>query len=443
MHFHRASIFVIRPLTLMIFVFLVPGLRAQPGKDWSLDSNVKTSPASPIFTKPEAILRVNADGHHFVDGNRRYVFMLGDTQWELFREFSTDEASELFDLRRKQGFRYIQVFLTGVFPEADSFRTIKFSSSQRAWVNGDPLTPDESYFSRVDSIVELAAQQGIALVIGVYHTKDQQMGRVTMENARAWARWLGARYQQYPNIIWSMYPNSKEAAKPLLEEVIKGLNEGDSAHHLITVHPDPGPSSSGFLGNPPWLAFNTLQTFNSGFINHRLVKADYESRPARPVINGEARYETEAGTTAFDIRKSAWFSVLAGGGYTYGHGMNWMKPRPFKVWVESDGAKQMKVMADFFRSVKWWELKPADSSRVSGENENALAVSDDGTWILAYITEKSNGHIRVGTRLRLGANVWRIDPRTGAKKKIGVIGRIPVLQFHLPKGWQDMVLLIK
>lgn len=85
-----------------------------------------------------------------------------------------------------------------------------------------------------------------------------------------------------------MYPHAESASFPMVRAAVKGLQEGDSGSHLVTLHPDPPPTSSSFMHSETWLSFNTFQSWNSGHLNYRLAQADYARRPVKPVVNSEA-----------------------------------------------------------------------------------------------------------------------------------------------------------
>jgi len=73
-----------------------------------------------------------------------------------------------------------------------------------------------------------------------------------------------------------------------------------------------------------------------------MVLRDYMNIPQLPVVNGEARYEEEDGTTPEDTRRAGYFSMLAGGSYSYGHQDNWRSAATWRSWYASPGAKQSR-----------------------------------------------------------------------------------------------------
>ena len=154
-------------------------------------------------------------------------------------------------------------------------------TSNEAWINEDPSQINEIYFRRMDSIIVYAGSIDMLLIVGVYHAQDVDHHRITKTNARAWARWLGKRYRNSSHLTWSMYPHAEPASQTILEEIIEGFQESDGGKHLITIHPDPSPKSSSFFYPAPWFSFNTLQTWNSGFINYTMVLSDDYKTPCK------------------------------------------------------------------------------------------------------------------------------------------------------------------
>jgi hypothetical protein len=394
-------------------------------------------------TTGNSFLNISKNGRYFTDENGKPFFWQGDTEWELFHLFTVSEAKSLLLERRNQGFNVIQVMVTGVYPEWGQMQGMKPWKGMQAWLNNNPLTPDENYFERADSIVALAEEYGILLVIGIYHARDNDEGRINTENAKLWAKWLAQRYKNSKNIVWSMYPHAIPSSKPVVLATVQGILEGDGGTHLITMHPDPSPASSSFMHPEPWLSFNTLQTWSSDFMNYDMVRADYERIPVKPVVDGEARYEDEDGITPFESRCAGYWSCLAGGFYSYGHGNNWKSPLTWRSWYDSPGARQIMILGDLFRSIEWWKLIPDHFIFVNRVDGNAAARSTDGDWILAYITHSDSVTIRLDniTASKI-ATGWWIDPLTGKRIKIGTFPVSENRNFIPPVSWQDAVLYI-
>jgi hypothetical protein len=120
-------------------------------------------------------VNVGPNGHYFVDENGDPFFWLGDTQWELFRLFTIDEARMILENRRSKWFSVIQVMLTGV---GDGTKTNL--TGQTPWINNDPSNPNEHYFENVDSIIRIGQENGLIFALGIFH--QLQTSRITMDN---------------------------------------------------------------------------------------------------------------------------------------------------------------------------------------------------------------------------------------------------------------------
>lgn len=387
---------------------------------------------------PRGPIDISPDRRHFVDASGAPSFWLGDTQWELFLSFTEEEAEAVLEDRRSKGFNAVQVMLLGVGGGKKS--NVR---GEKPFVQDDPSRPNEAYFTVVDSIVRKAAEKGQVLVVGIWHKSPAYSTLITRENARAWGEWVGRRYREAPNVIWSMYPVANAASVPIVRELAAGLAQGDGGRHRITVHPDPSPASSSWIHEEPWLSFNTLQSWVSTHVNYRMTAADYARKPVKPVVNGEARYEEEGGTTPLMVRRGAWWSCLAGGFYSYGHGGNWMKPAEWRRWLDSPGSRQMKVMGDFFRSLDWWTLVP-DPAILSGPaGEAAAARSSDRRWAIVYLPAHAPVTISMEAVKGERSRVSWMNPATGEIRPAGEFPASGTSLFTPPEGWPDAVLLLR
>jgi hypothetical protein len=379
------------------------------------------------------------DRRSFVDASGDPCFWMGDTQWELFLAFKEDEVRALLEDRRRNGFNAIQVMLFGVGggkkPNADGVRP---------FLDDNVSTPDEAFFSRVDAVVQIAKELGLVLVIGIFHKSPEAGTMITKDNARDWGAWVGRRYRDFPNIIWSMYPAASAAYVPVARELAAGLAAGDGGRHLITVHPDPSPASSSWIHEEPWLSFNTLQSFKSTHLNYTMVAADRARTPPKPVVNGEARYEDEGGTTPLNIRRGAYWSCLAGGFYSYGHGGNWMKPAGWKKWLDSPGSRQMKILGDFFRSLDWWTLVPDPALLPGLDGEAAAARAANRTWAVVYLPTNAPVDVVLGgVNASPAAQASWINPAGGEVRPGGEHPASGTRTFVPPAEWADALLLIR
>ncbi len=382
-------------------------------------------------------LEISPNGRYFVDGQNRPAFWLGDTQWQLFRDFTVDDAVSLLEQRKAQAFTVVQVMITGV---GDG--TIPDLEGEPPWLEADPSRPNEAYFARADAVVEAAGRLGMVLVLGVYH-KTQRL-QLPTGKARAYARWLGERWRGQPHVVWTAYPEARHDYVPILREIVAGLKESTGGSQLITIHPDPSPASSSFLHREDWLDFNTIQTWHSLDMNVPMVRADYDRVPPKPVVMGEGGYEGAAHTgrpwTPLDCRKQAWWSCLSGGYHSYGHHGNWTSPAEWREWIDAPGAAQMGVCRRFLESLSdWWGLVP-DSGIILSDGDGCLkdavsARAESREWAVVYLPEP--GSVIVDAEFSALPAEW-LDPRTGERLPARLQGQ----SAETPDGWEDAVLLL-
>ncbi len=405
--------------------------------------------SSPLSPQEDAAypIKVSENGRYFVDRKGNPVFWLGTTQWQIFRDNTLEEARTILASAKKNGFRFVQAMLAGV---GDGTRPNVYG--EKPWGNDDPLTPNEAYFNNVDSVIQGARENDLVISLTLYHQRWRK--RITEKNARAWAKWLAARYKDAPNIVWSMTPEAKEEFVPVLRELAAGLREGDGGFHLITFKPDPAPFSSSFLHEEKWLDFDSMQTWKSVHLIHPMVTKDHGLKPVKPVLMAEGAYE--AGTEyGFDVsplwvRRQAYYSYLCGGHFTYGHNDSWRVLPTWKKALDAPGAVQMGILKKIFLGRKeWWHLVPDPTIFASGGNTQGdvlylAARHKDGKWVLVYLGAKASFSIDVSKIASPDkAKASWIDPRTGGPVSIGSVSRSGAAAFSTPEGWEDALLVIE
>ena len=430
--------------------------------------------------EPTLPVKVSENGRYFVDQNAKPIFWLGTTQWELFHGFTQDEAKRIIDKSKSAGFSVIQVMLTGV---GDGTKPNVYG--QKPWLTNDPLTPNEAYFKNVDSVLQMVGDENLIVVVTVYHQTLRKF--ITAEKARRWAKWVGHRYRNVPNIVWSLVPEAKESYLPITRDLAVGLREGDGGNHLITVHPDPSPYSSSFLHTEDWLDFNTIQTWNAVKLIYPMVTYDYNLKPIKPVVMAEGAYE--AGTEySFDVtplwvRRQAYYSYLAGGYHAYGHNDSWRVPLlpTWKQALDAPAVAQMSVLKKtFLARNQWWFMVPDQSlfesgGRISdaqlpieiktdkersayvrglgpyvtggkpGPNEllHLAARHKDGQWAMLYLADNASFSVNLSKLIAPKLNLFWVNPITGEPTPIGQEPNTGVKSFTTPEGWEDSILILE
>jgi len=392
-------------------------------------------------------VRVSENGRYLVDQKGNPVFWLGTTQWELFRGYSLEDAKTILEKTASHGFTFVQVKLLG---QGDG--TAPDIYGQKPWTD-DPLKPNDAYFKHVDAVVRAARDNNLIISMTIYHQSYRKY--LTPEKARSWARWLGRRYKDAPNIVWSSTPEAKQEYVPILRELAAGLREGDGGRHLITFKPDPVPApSSSFIHNEKWLDFNSMQVWNAVQQIYPMVIKDYNLKPTKPTLMAEAAYEagSEYGFEVGElwVRRQAYYSYLAGGHHTYGHNDSWRILPTWKQALDAPGARQMGILRKIFEArPEWWLLMPdqsifATDGETTGRILNLAARHKDGKWAMVYLADKASFSINMNKLAATGkVNARWIDPRTGDSVPAGSFTNTGARSFSTPAGWEDALLILE
>jgi hypothetical protein len=411
-------------------------------------------------------IKVSSSGRYFVDQKGVPFFWLGDTAWPLFAQYSMAEAETYLANRSAKGFTVVQGVLawgggTGFETKAPGPNY----AGDKPWLDDNPAAPNDAYFKHVDNLVDYAGQRGLILAMlptWGYYVCD--VPAIHMGNARAYGRWLGARYKAAPNVVWvsggDRIPTRYEA---VYRELALGLREGDGGAHLITYHPCGWRSSSQFFHGESWLDFNMIETWTEWYKVHPAVLSDGLLTPAKPVVLGEGAYEDGpeyplGPITPLVARKQAWWTFLAGGFHTYGHSQMWRMEPGWLSALDRPGAFHMGVFKAIVTAREWWKAVPDQSVFVNGPGSgpamNAAARSADGDWVMIYLAGKGSVAIhtdKVITSARCQAT-W-FNPQTGEAVAGGTFptgncgpGTFPewaTQTFTPPPASEDAVLLME
>ncbi|MCL2059652.1 MAG: glycoside hydrolase family 140 protein [Oscillospiraceae bacterium] len=408
-------------------------------------------------------LRVGESGRCFMRDGRPF-FWMGDTIWPAVSWYTIDELKAYFAKRREQGFTVAHIMLPWTMFDGseESRKAQAIPDELPLWHNDDPASPNEAYFEKLDEVIGIAADHGILLTIlpngGGSGTHVDYKKIITMDNVRAYGKWLGRRYRDEPNIVWV---NGFDLLPWLYEDIARefnaGLMEEDGGKHLIFYHPCGGASSNHFHSEE-WLAANFIQTWSDMYSIQGMVAADYHRRPPKPVVHVEGAYEagteyTTAPITSWHVREQAYWSYLSGGFHTYGHNDLWRKTPHWRDALDARGAWQMKVLKDVFESVEWWRLVPdqrmikplfkhghvAARSADAGSGANGCA----GGFALIYYAHRSTLSVdmyKVGGGAPVSAE-W-IDPQNG--ERLGkTVYTDAVCRITSPARCDDALLLLR
>src|ERR1039457_5362297 len=245
--------------------------------------------------------------------NRRYLIgmdglpflMAGDSPQSLMVNLSTSDADMYFANRQSHGFNTVWINLlcttyTGGNADGSTFDGILPFTSYLPGTSSDlthfDLTkPNEAYFARCDQMVNLANQYGLVVILDPIETGGWTMTILNngAKNCRAYGKYLGKRYKNFPNIIW-MSGNDDSFWRNVTQDVAvaavaQGIKQGDK-HHIHTIELQ---SPGGSMDNPRWVGLIKLSASYTYFATYAQVLRDYQRKKFQPVFLVEANYDFE------------------------------------------------------------------------------------------------------------------------------------------------------
>lgn len=413
-----------------------------------------------------------SDNHRFlVRADGRPFFWLADTGWEIFHRLDRADAEMYLRDRAAKRFTVIQAV---VLAEYDGLHAPN-PYGHTPLVDDDPTQPNDAYFKHVDDIVAMAT--GLGLTMAMVATWGDKWNRkwgvgpevFTPENARAYGRWLGARYRD-ADLVWVLggdRPIESARHRQIMEQMALGLREGDGGSHLITFHPVGSQSSAQDFHDAAWLDFNMWQSgHNRNRDNYACIASDYARIPTKPCLDAENGYEDHpAGFDIangylddYDVRRGAYWALFAGAfGHTYGCHPIWQFASPrftpasfcrltWQEVLQLPGAGQMQHARALLESRPFLTRIPDQSLIASdpakGPHHMRATRDIDGRYAFIYFPtvrsatidlEKLSGETLIGH--------W-YNPRNGQAQPIGEIARMGKREFTTPAQWPDWVLVL-
>jgi hypothetical protein len=272
----------------------------------------------------------------------------------------------------------------------------------------DVSTPNEAYFARADRMLQLAAKYGVLVILNPAETSSwlAVLRSNGLAKARAYGRYLGTRYRDFPNIVWmrgndfQTWPTQSDDA--LVREVALGIKETDP-HHIHTVELNLPLSSS--LDDSSWAPIISLNAVYTYFPTYAEVLHAYNQSADIPVFLGEANYEFENNNgldlnTLAILRRQEYWAALSGAiGQLYGNYYTWGFSAGWENQLNMPGAIQIGHVKALLSPRAWHELVPDQDHTVVtagydtfsstgsiGANDYVTAArTPDGKLVMAYV----------------------------------------------------------
>lgn len=406
-------------------------------------------------------LKVSDNRRYLVDQNGKPFLMIADSPQPLITNISPSDAADFFAHRRRQGFNAVWLDLIaggytenknadyatfdGIIPftEVMPQLTKQFLESPQRIAN--LLTPNEAYFARADTMINLAADYGFCVLLQAAETGSfSEWAPVLQANGEAacfnYGVYVGQRYKSLPNIIWLHgndydYPVKSASIDPYAISIARGIQSVDK-NHMHTLELGYGQLST---DNPKWRPIVSMnEAYPFTYPAYDTILRGYNYSPTTPVSLIEPVYEGQFPTTAHEatahtMRAQTYWTILSGGtGTTYGNWMAWHFAAGWRDRLNDLGAVHMTHVRTLFASRAWYDLVPDQTHAVMlagyGEysagkdcttnNYVTTARTGNGSLVVSYLPQ--GGTITVDRAQLRGPAVARwFDPTKGTYAEIG------------------------
>jgi len=384
-------------------------------------------------------LSISPNGRHLIDETGRAFLLTGDSAWSLFAEPTMAEVELYLEDRAARGFNFVAAnliehrFTTNPPKNADGVEPF----------SAEPfVTPNETYFARCDDILSLASSLGIVILLNPAYqgwnctTQGwcEEIEEASLSDMRDWGRYVGDRYKDFPNIIWSIGGDwDPTQIADEYREMVAGIREFDTTH-LISAHNHRETQAVTYWPGEAWLDVNNVFAPRDALYQHTL--AAYDHSPVMPFFLLEAYYENEYNNTHQELRAQAYWSVLTGAFgvvfgncpiWHFGYSSSWCGLTNWVGELDEPGSVHMTHYRDLFESRRWHRLVPDSENETltagmgvdGSENYAFAAVASDGSSIIAYVPTPRQ--LTFDTTALSGSTVraWWFDPSDATATLVG------------------------
>ena len=406
-----------------------------------------------------------------VDQNNAPFLLVGDAPHALVVNLTVADAARFLEDRRTNGFNSMWVEV--LVEDSEAGRTngsllngVTPFTNTLAGGFWDFTTPNEAYFAHVDTLVRLAATNGIQFLFNPLDTGGWTDSALANGPARCrtYGQYLGNRYKDFPNILWfsgnDFQTWQMAADDAAVSAIAKGIRDNDT-NHLQTVQLDFPVSGSQDSTN--WAAIVKVNSAYSYYAQYERVLREYQRTNVMPVVMIEGHYEYQTnyygdfGTIPV-LRRQMYWSMLSGAvGHCYGNDAVW----PFAPgWdspaiLNSPAIAQLRYVTALFQSRRWQAFVPdtnhtiltagfgtyATNAVVSANNYATCARETNGQTVMVYAPTQRAMTINMTKLAGTNALAWWFDPQTGTATNFGTFATTGT-QIFTPPNTNDWVLVL-
>jgi hypothetical protein len=422
-------------------------------------------------------LQVSPSGRYLVDQAGQPFRVQGDAGWDIAQKVTLAELQLYLDDRKARGFNTVLTYW-GISVDyvqggttcpgalgAGGARPFLLDVSGQPWdgamATPDFSTPNEAYFSWIDTVVSEADSRNMAVLFGAMYlgyangVSDgwwQAINNTSNTQAVSFGfgQFLGGRYAQAKNVIWylggDMLPAAGSEGEARTLKVLQGI-QAAGATQLWTAHYVHEYLSTDESAFAPFMDLEHVYThgpYPTLGPTYPLARLAYQHTPALPSFLFETSYEGEHGSSPPQIREFLWGAALSAvGGVVFGNSPVWKFDTAHNPgWIpalDSTGAHDMTRMGALLDALPWQRLVPSGlagmitlvtagggtygswshAGSVGGDDWVVAAADAQGTALVAYVPDTHAGSFTVDlTVMADAADARWYDPTTGASTTV-------------------------
>lgn len=414
----------------------------------------------PGFSQYVFPLRISADKRYLQDQRGKPFPILGRTAWCIISQ--SEKGQQIF-IGHTKSFGYNSIEMSAIchwrmgnhapfngrgdlpFLKKLDGTEWKDSLDYKAGKNSpDFTTPNEAYWKYIDNFIAYCEKNGILIFffpayVG-YHDSDQgwmeELAANGSEKIRSYGAWVATRYKNSKNLVWMLqgddgeFSGEKKAAEAALIAGLKSVPDQQSIYYSAESVSGENSADNKYFGKEMSLngVYNWVKDIPAQ------ARRAYAREPVMPSYLLEEPYDEEGPDgnnynphAIQPVRRFQWWAWLSTiGGYVAGNGYIWPFIDPYwQQHLNSNGAKNMKVLNGFIKSIEWWKLVPSGLNGmknlvIAGNGVDTAAdyitaaCSRDGKLLVAYIPPAHKGSMTIDiSALSNNSSASWFDPTNG------------------------------
>lgn len=299
------------------------------------------------------------------------------------------DITDYLDVRQGQGFNLLMIGALGSTQNGGPADTGATHDGVLPFSGGNGVLND-TYWDRVDYIIDQAALRGITVLLNVAYSYDMDDGALdgfSNANFTTYGTNLGNRYKTKTNLIWGVGGDYFDTQTTQLGNLFTAI-EATGDTHLKSVQNYPETTSRKDISNDAnnntgiaWSDWNFVYSYN---VTYDGVEYAYDESSPVCVIWGDGHFDQDSTPDRKVLRDLVWWALSSGArGHIYGSEgtWNWQSGSLSNAATETVPSTDLDTFWGIFTGLDGWhQLVPdTDSSFVTaGRGTHAAALSSGG-----------------------------------------------------------------